>query len=543
MPAPRTASDERPGQTDAQPTAAPVTAGAGGGRSVALVTLGCARNEVDSEELAGRLEADGWRLTEDASDAQVVLVNTCGFVESAKKDSIDTVLEAADLKKDGGTTQAVVAVGCMAERYGDQLAGALPEADAVLGFDDYEDIAGRLRAILAGEKHTAHVPRDRRQLLPLSPVARQAAAGAVPGHGGAVGQDASADQPVELPGDLPEGVAPASGPRPLRRRLGDGPVASVKLASGCDRRCSFCAIPSFRGSFLSRRPTDLLDEVRWLAAEGVREVVLVSENSTSYGKDLGDLRLLETLLPELAAVDGLERVRVNYLQPAEMRPGLIDVLTGTDGVTPYFDLSFQHASEPVLRRMRRFGSREAFVGLLDQIRAKAPEAGARSNFIVGFPGETEEDVEELTRFLTAARLDAIGVFGYSDEEGTEAAGYDGKLPDEVVAERLERVTRLAEQLTAQRAEERIGTEVTVLVEEIVEIDDDGTVTAEGRAAHQAPEIDGLTVLTGRDLAVGTFVRAVVVGSEGVDLYADALPAEVPVAAPSDRAPAPAGPAR
>ncbi|MDI2132395.1 30S ribosomal protein S12 methylthiotransferase RimO [Yinghuangia seranimata] len=505
----------------------------GAGRTVALVTLGCARNEVDSEELAGRLEADGWRLTEDAEDAEVVLVNTCGFVESAKKDSIDTVLEAADLKKDGGVTQAVVAVGCMAERYGDQLAGALPEADAVLGFDDYEDIAGRLRAILSGEKHTSHVPRDRRTLLPLSPVERQAAAGAVPGHG---------ETPESsVPEDLPDGVAPASGPRTLRRRLGDGPVASVKLASGCDRRCSFCAIPSFRGSFLSRRPTDLVAEVRWLAGEGVREIVLVSENSTSYGKDLGDLRLLEALLPELAAVPGIERVRVNYLQPAEMRPGLIDVLTGTDGVTPYFDLSFQHASEPVLRRMRRFGSREAFLGLLEQVRAKAPEAGARSNFIVGFPGETEEDVEELVGFLTGARLDAIGVFGYSDEEGTEAAGYDGKLPDEVVAERLERVTRLAEELTAQRAEERVGSEVRVLVEEIIGVDDDGTVTAEGRAAHQAPEIDGLTVLRGRDLEVGTFVRALVVGSEGVDLVADVLEDAEPAA--PDAQPTAAGSAR
>ncbi|NUU23115.1 MAG: 30S ribosomal protein S12 methylthiotransferase RimO, partial [Streptomycetaceae bacterium] len=234
MPAPRTASEEHA----ADRTEGTVPATAGAGRTVALVTLGCARNEVDSEELAGRLEADGWRLTEDAADASVVVVNTCGFVESAKKDSIDTVLEAADLKKDGGATQAVVAVGCMAERYGDQLAGALPEADAVLGFDDYEDIAGRLQAILAGEKHTSHVPRDRRKLLPLSPVERQDAAGSTPGHGHA----------DSVPQDLPEGIAPASGPRPLRRRLGDGPVASVKLASGCDRRCSFCAIPSFRGS-------------------------------------------------------------------------------------------------------------------------------------------------------------------------------------------------------------------------------------------------------------------------------------------------------
>ncbi|MFI6580549.1 30S ribosomal protein S12 methylthiotransferase RimO [Embleya sp. NPDC050493] len=476
-------------------------------RTVALVTLGCARNEVDSEELAGRLEADGWSLVEDASDASVVMVNTCGFVESAKKDSIDTVLEAADLKGDG-RTRAVVAVGCLAERYGDQLAGALPEADAVLGFDDYGDISARLRSILAGDAHTPHVPRDRRALLPITPVERQAADVAVPGHG--------------APEDLPEGVAPASGPRALRRRLGSGPVASLKLASGCDRRCSFCAIPSFRGSFLSRRPSDVIAEARWLAEQGVREIVLVSENSTSYGKDLGDLRLLETLLPELAAVEGIERVRVNYLQPAEMRPTLVDVLTGTPGVAPYFDLSFQHASEPVLRRMRRFGSREAFTALLDQARAKAPEAGARSNFIVGFPGETEEDVDELERFLIAARLDAIGVFGYSDEDGTEAAGYADKLDPDVVAARVERISRLAEELVAQRAEDRIGTEVVVLIEEVAE---DGT--AEGHAHHQAPETDGSTTVLGEGLRVGDLVRVRVTDSEGADLHGEAIDVIVP----------------
>ncbi|MYW00777.1 MiaB/RimO family radical SAM methylthiotransferase, partial [Streptomyces sp. SID3343] len=318
------------------------------------------------------------------------------------------------------------------------------------------------------------------------------------------------------------GVAPASGPRALRRRLGKGPVASLKLASGCDRRCSFCAIPSFRGSFLSRRPSDVIAEARWLAEQGVREIVLVSENSTSYGKDLGDLRLLETLLPELAAVEGIERVRVNYLQPAEMRPTLVDVLTGTPGVAPYFDLSFQHASEPVLRRMRRFGSREAFTALLEQARAKAPEAGARSNFIVGFPGETEADVAELERFLIEARLDAIGVFGYSDEDGTEAAGYEGKLDADVVAERVERLSRLAEELVAQRAEDRIGTEAVVLIEEL--LDDD---TAEGHASHQAPETDGSTTVLGQGLRVGDLIRVRIVGSEGADLTAEAIDVVVP----------------
>jgi ribosomal protein S12 methylthiotransferase len=290
--------------------------------SVALVTLGCARNDVDSEELAGRLAADGFVLVDDPEDADTVVVNTCGFVEAAKKDSVDTLLAASDLKQDG-RPRAVVAVGCLAERYGKDLAESLPEADAVLGFDDYPDIAARLRSVLAGEVLHPHTPQDRRKLLPISPADRDPGILSVPGHG--VAAVAGTD-------DLGVG-APASGPRTVRRRLDGGPMAPLKLASGCDRRCSFCAIPSFRGSFVSRRPTDILEEARWLAGQGVREVFLVSENSTSYGKDLGDLRLLETMLPELAAIDGIERVRVSYLQPAETRPGLIEAIAGTAGVS------------------------------------------------------------------------------------------------------------------------------------------------------------------------------------------------------------------
>jgi MiaB/RimO family radical SAM methylthiotransferase len=411
----------------------------------------------------------------------------------------------------------------MAERYGKELAEALPEADGVLGFDDYADISDRLQTILSGGNVEAHTPRDRRTLLPLSPVERQEAAAAValPGHG-------AVEAPENVPSDLPEGLAPASGPRaPLRRRLDTSPVASVKLASGCDRRCSFCAIPSFRGSFVSRRPSDVLGETRWLAGQGVKEIMLVSENNTSYGKDLGDIRLLETLLPELAAVDGIERVRVSYLQPAEMRPGLIDVLTSTEKVAPYFDLSFQHSAPDVLRAMRRFGDTDRFLELLETIRSKAPTAGARSNFIVGFPGETEADFAELERFITHARLDAIGVFGYSDEDGTEAATYEHKLDQEIVDERLAHLSRLAEELTAQRAEERIGETLEVLVETVDAVDEDGVI---GRAAHQAPETDGQVVLTPesaarRDLAPGRMVRAKVVGTEGVDLVAECLDEE------------------
>ncbi|MCF6379349.1 30S ribosomal protein S12 methylthiotransferase RimO [Nocardioides KLBMP 9356] len=474
---------------------------------VAVVTLGCARNEVDSEELAGRLEAGGFVLVDDAEDADTVVVNTCGFVEAAKKDSVDTLLEAADLKVEhGGRAQAVVAVGCLAERYGKDLAESLPEADAVLGFDDYPDIAAKLRAIVGGEVHHPHTPSDRRRLLPISPVDRDASTVSIPGH--EVAADTS---------DIGDG-APATGPRAVRRRLDAGPMAPLKLASGCDRRCSFCAIPAFRGSFVSRRPSDVLQEGQWLATQGVRELFLVSENSTSYGKDLGDLRLLETLLPELSGIDGIERVRVSYLQPAETRPGLIEAIADTPGVVPYFDLSFQHASASVLRRMRRFGDPESFLGLLDRIRTLAPLAGVRSNVIVGFPGETDEDLQTLCDFLVAARMDVTGVFGYSDEDGTEAAGFaaDLKLDEDEIRARTEHVTALVEELNAQRAEERIGEEVVVLVESV---DEDGTV---GRAAHQGPEVDGTTTLVGADGAtVGDLVTATVTATDGVDLVARA----------------------
>ena len=473
--------------------------------TVALVTLGCARNEVDSEELAARLETGGFQLVEDPGRASAVLVNTCGFVESAKKDSIDTLLSAADLK-DAGRPDVVVAVGCLAERYGTELAESLPETDAVLGFDDYPDIADRLRDILSGVGHKPHLPRDRRKLLPIAPAARGQVGLKIPGHA------------IAEP-DLPIGLAPASGPRATRRRLESGPVAPLKLASGCDRRCSFCAIPSFRGAFVSRRPADVLSEARWLSGQGVRELFLVSENSTSYGKDLGDLRLLETLLPALAAVDGVERVRVSYLQPAELRPGLIDVLTSTARVVPYFDLSFQHASGPLLRSMRRFGDGDRFLELLAQIRDRSPEAGVRSNVIVGFPGETEHDLGVLTDFLEAAKLDTIGVFGYSDEDGTEAAGYDHKLERSEIDARVDHVSRLAEELTSQRAEDRIGQLVSVLVESICT--DAARGLAEGRAEHQGPEVDGTTTLVDGDgtVAIGTCVHAKVTGSSGVDLLA------------------------
>jgi ribosomal protein S12 methylthiotransferase len=537
-----------------------------GERTVKLVTLGCARNEVDSEELAGRLAAAGWRLAGDGTPADdgaragdgasagggpsageetpaVVLVNTCGFIDAAKQESISEILDAAS------SGARVVAAGCLAERYGAQLADELPEAQ-VLSFDDYGDIAGKLDDIVAGRRWQAHQPRDRRRLLPLTPARRPGSAVHVPGHGmaglggdglAAAGTQAGAGGAPPVAGtlggaaapagaatvipDLPAGAAPASGPRPVRRRLDGSPVAPLKIASGCDRRCSFCAIPSFRGAFLSRRPLDVLAEARWLAEQGVAELLLVSENSTSYGKDLGNLRLLDELLPALAAVPGLQRIRVSYLQPAEMRPGLIEVMTSTPGVAPYFDLSFQHASGPILRAMRRFGDTGRFCALLDQIRQACPAAGVRSNFIVGFPGETAEDVAELERFLSLSDLDAIGIFGYSDEDGTEAAKLPGHLDPGEIARRVDDVSDLAEEVMAQRAAARLGETVDVLIEESL-----GDGAYAGRGAHQAPEVDGsTTVHSASPLAVGDLVAATVTGSDGVDLVAE------PVAVTASRA--------
>jgi ribosomal protein S12 methylthiotransferase len=456
---------------------------------VAVVTVGCGRADADSEELAGRLVAGGYRLAADAARADAVLVNTCAFVAAAKKDSIDAVLAAAD----GG--RPVLAVGCLAERYGTELAAALPEAAAVVGFDGYPAIAAAVGDVLAGRPVPVHQPGDRRRLLPVSPAARRPPAGT----------------------GWPAGYRP---PAP-RHRLRASPVAPLRLASGCDRRCTFCAIPAFRGSFVSREPGEILAEAAWLSAQGVRELILVSENSTSYGKDLGDLRALERLLPDLAAVDGIRRVRVVYLQPAELRPGLIDVIAGTPGVAPYFDLSFQHASGPVLRRMRRFGDGDRFLELIGWIRARCPAAGIRSNVIAGFPGETRAELATLERFLTAAGLDAVGVFGYSDEEGTAARRLPGKLGPEVIRRRVDRVSRLVEELTAQRAEDRIGEEIEVLVEAVA------GARVSGRAAHQGDSDGAVTLRPGRGWragppAVGDLVAARVVATHGVDLIAEPI---------------------
>ena len=459
-------------------------------RTVALVTLGCARNETDSEELAGRLAADGWQLVSDPANAEIAVINTCGFIESAKKDSIDALIQAHSLKSNG-VTKAVVAVGCMAERYGNELAEEMSETDAILSFDDYKDISTRLNTILDGGKLTPHTPKDRRSLLPIAPVDR-----------------AQVREERKLVDVNPIGSV-------LRKRLDNAPIAPLKIASGCDRRCSFCAIPYFRGSFISRKPEEIIEEAKWLADNGVSELYLVSENTTSYGKDFGDLKLMEKLLPELSKISGVERIRLSYLQPAEVRPSLLQSMISVEKVVPYFDLSFQHANGDLLRSMRRFGDGEKFLHLISQIRALSPNAGIRSNFIVGFPGETDAQFIDLVEFLSQAQLDAIGVFGYSDEDNTEALSLNGKVSPEVISERVEELSTLVDELITQRSEMRIGEQIRVLIEDEAE--------QEGRAEHQGPDVDGSTFIKSRNkYRVGEYVDAVVSDVEGVDLIAQVI---------------------
>jgi ribosomal protein S12 methylthiotransferase RimO len=454
------------------PPAAPAT--------VALVTLGCGRNEVDSANAAGLLQAAGYRVVDDPEQAEVVLVNTCAFVEAAKRESIETVLDAAALKR-SGTARSVLVMGCLAERYTEELRAELPEVDAVVPFEDYRRLPGLLgeggAATAAPPVPPSLVPPDRRVL------------------------------PMVFP-------APATAAFPPRAAAG-GPVAMVKLAEGCDRECSFCAIPSFRGPFRSRRPTEILAEVAWLAGQGVSEVCLVAENSTSYGKDLGGREALVHLLRDLAGVDGLRRVRLNYLQPDELTGGLLEEMAANPVVCSYFDLSLQHASAPVLRRMRRGGSRAAFLELVARIRALDPDAAFRSNFILGFPGERAADVRELEDFLEEARLDWVAFFAWSPEDGTAALRLDRRVPPRTARARVERLQELQDRLLGEVQAGWVGRQLEVLVERV-----EGS-TAEGRSFREGVDCDGVVRVDGHQGPVGAYLRVEVTAAAGPELHARA----------------------
>jgi ribosomal protein S12 methylthiotransferase RimO len=463
--------------------------------TVAIVTLGCGRNEVDSQNAAGLLAAAGYAVVADPEQADAVVVNTCAFVEAAKRESIETVLAAADLKGQG-RTRTVLVTGCLAERYTEELRAELPEADAIVPFADY----GRLPQLLGGGAGAeAGSNGGTTSAPPNPPGARSGLPSLVPAGRRAL--------PMVFP--TPAGAAfPA-------RAAAAGPVALVKLAEGCDRDCSFCAIPTFRGPFRSRRPTEVLAEAAWLAGQGVSEIGLVAENSTSYGKDLGGREALIHLLRDLAGVDGLRRVRLNYLQPDEITPGLLEEMAANPVVCSYFDLSLQHASAPVLRRMRRGGSADAFLDLVARIRALDPDAAFRSNFIIGFPGERAADVRTLEEFLEAARLDWVAFFAWSPEDGTAALGLDGRVPSATARARVERVQELQDRLLAEVQDRWVGRRLEVLVERI---EDDGT--AEGRSFREAADSDGVVRVEGaHGTRVGAYLPVVVSAAQGPELLA------------------------
>jgi ribosomal protein S12 methylthiotransferase len=421
-------------------------------------------------------------------------------VEAAKRESIETVLDATALKDDG-RARTVLVTGCLAERYTQELRVELPEADAIVPFADY----GRLPELLGGV-----------------PGGNATALGAPGGNGTALGTTVRGG-PAGLPSLVPAGrrALPMVFPTPAgaafpARAPARGPVALVKLAEGCDRDCSFCAIPSFRGRFRSRRPTEVLDEVAWLAGQGVSEVCLVAENSTSYGKDLGGREALIHLLRDLAGVDGLRRVRLNYLQPDELTPGLLEEMAANPVVCSYFDLSLQHASAPVLRRMRRGGSAERFLDLVGRIRALDPDAAFRSNFILGFPGEGKADVRQLEAFLEAARLDWVAFFAWSPEDGTAAVELDGRVPAATARARVERAQGLQDRVLAELQQGWVGRRLEVLVERV---EADGA--AEGRSFREAPDSDGVVRVEGAPgtVTVGEYLPVVVTAAQGPELLA------------------------
>jgi ribosomal protein S12 methylthiotransferase len=415
-------------------------------RSFWVETLGCPKNQVDSDKLTGTMLADGLVAAGAPEDADLVVVNTCAFVEDARRESIDVILALADRKP--GDAELVV-TGCLAERYGDDLAAALPEADAVLGFG---------------------VP------VTLGPTRTGSTA-----------------------------TAPALDLLNLARPPAAAPWAYVKVAEGCDRACGFCAIPSFRGRQRSRSLDSVLAEVDGLAAGGVREIVLVAQDLAAYGRDQGrGRRSIVPLVGEVAA--RVDRVRLLYLYPSDLTDGLIDAICATD--VPYFDLSLQHASRPLLRRMRRWGDGERFARRIDDIRARRPDAAFRSSFIVGYPGETERDHDALLRFVAGADLDWAGFFAYSAEEGTYAAGLDGTVAPGLVDERLAELRDLQDGITARRRDALIGSVLEVLVD----------APGVARGHREAPEIDGIVAVPA-DLPAGEMLKVHVDGAAGPDLEA------------------------
>lgn len=431
--------------------------------SVWLTTLGCAKNQVDSEKVQVMLAEAGYTMAASPDTADVVMVNTCAFIEEARQESVETILAAQDTKRPDAKT---IVIGCMAQRFGVEVEEALPEVDAVIGLDRYGDLVSTLDGLT--EWSPVEIRRRPRMDI-LNLVAR---------------------------------------PAPTL------PYAYVKVAEGCDKPCTFCAIPLIRGAQRSRRPIEIREEMAGLTAAGVSEVVLVAQDLAAYGRDADESWNIVDLLRFVTDVDGLDTTRLLYLYPKEIRPALIEEMASNPRIASYFDLSLQHSSGVLLRAMKRPGDGDRHRDLIEDIRTASPEAALRSSFIVGFPGETDDHVEDLAEFLEDVRLDWAGFFPYSPEQGTPAADLPGRVPRQEIDERLRYLHGIQEEITAEANLAMVGRAVSVLVDQI---EDDVPV---GRSYREAPEIDGIITLDSGE--PGSIVQATITAAFGPDMEASVM---------------------
>ena len=467
---------------------------------IGMVSLGCPKNLVDSEVMLGLAQGEGHQLTRDAADADVLIVNTCAFIDKAKQESIDAILEMAEHKKNGACRQLIV-TGCMAERYRDELRAEIPEIDVVLGTDEVPEIVNALRA-----------PGSRLRDPGLIQVQRS--------NGEPVRAESRNPQPETR--NLPTYIYDADTPRLLATPRH---YAYVKIAEGCDYRCAFCIIPKLRGDYRSRSIESIVQEATNLAAQGVRELLLISQDTSFYGIDRGERGGLARLLRELNRVDGLEWIRMLYLYPTTITDEVLDAMAESDKVCKYIDLPLQHAADRVLKRMRRPGTRASYETLLDRIRTRLPGVTLRTTFIVGFPGETADDFAQLESFVEATRFDHVGVFTYSHEEGTTAHAMVDDVPAVVKKQRQSKLMRLQKKIVASRHRSRVGEQVRLLVDGP---SSDHELVLRARLEGQAPDIDPVVFLTECDpseLSPGQFLTAEIVSSRDYDLVA--RPVQVP----------------
>ncbi len=470
---------------------------------IGLISLGCPKNLVDSEVMLGLAQQAGHELTNDAAGADVLVVNTCAFIDSAKQESIDAILEMAQHKKDGACTRLIV-TGCLAERYRGELRAQIPEIDAILGTGEVPDI---VRAI--GDQGSGiGAQRSGGGDHGLAPLTFYGASGTL-----ALGTQHPAPS-TPAPSTLPTYIYDADTPRLLATPKH---YAYVKIAEGCDYKCAFCIIPTLRGAYRSRPADSIVHEARMLAARGVKELLLISQDTTFYGIDRRERGALARLLRELNAIDGLEWIRLLYLYPTTIDDETLAAMAECEKVCRYIDLPLQHASNQVLKRMKRPGTRQKYDVLLNHIRAAVPGVSFRTTFIVGFPGETQADVDELCDFITTHQFDHVGVFTYSHEEGTSAYGLTDDVPARTKTARRNQVMRLQERLAQKRQRARIGQRVRIVVDGPAS---EHELVLKGRLETQAPDIDACVYLTDCDPSayqMGDFAEVEIVAARGYDL--------------------------